>query len=129
MKPVIYDIEVQDKDGFWWCFDSIEGLEEAKERAQAEREEYPHDGPIRIKRRIDTPEVGAKVWYRPTQPDAFQGFSYPSEVVGTVTETGLSKDMFTWIRVKPNFGSWREERILMRDFKKRGVREYGVTNN
>jgi len=36
----VYDIQVKDKDG-WWTFDSIEGLDEAKDRAKAEREEYP----------------------------------------------------------------------------------------
>lgn len=130
MKSEIYDIEAKGEEGFWWNFDSVEGLENAKERAKSEREEYPHEE-IRIKRRPNPPQVGQQVWYRPTQPDAFQGAdaAYPAEVVGTVIETGLSKDMFTWILVKPDFGApkWREEQINMRDFKARGVREYMKT--
>lgn len=44
----IYAIQVKDSKG-WWTFDYIEGLDDAKERAKSEREEYP-GSTIRIKR-------------------------------------------------------------------------------
>lgn len=121
MKKEIYDIQVKDRDG-WWTFDSAEGLDEAKERAKSEREEY--GGEIRIKRRGKPPQIGQLVWYRPRQPDAFQGFSYPMEVVGEVIQSGVTKDLETFIRVRCRNPALMEETISMRDFCAKGVREY-----
>jgi hypothetical protein len=83
------------------------------------RGEIPHAEIRKIKRQ-SAPEVGQRVFFRPRQPDAFQGFSHPMEAVGDVIEVGKDKSG-TYIVVKAKH--LLEETIRLKDFHKKGVRE------
>jgi len=120
----IYDLEVKCKDGTWMVWETCEGLEEANNVMSAERwamsrGEIPWAEIRKIKRQ-QAPDVGQRVFFKPRQPDEFQGFRHPAEVVGEVTEVGSDKSG-TYIKVKAKH--LLEETIRLKDFHKKGVRE------
>lgn len=124
----IYDLEVKCKDGAWMIWETVEGLENANNMMSAERwamsrREIPW-AEIRKTKRVDTPKVGSRVFFKPRQPDALQGFSHPAEAVGEVVEVGRDKSG-PYIVVKAKH--LLEETIRVKDFHKKGVRESLLT--
>lgn len=128
MDSRIYDLEVKCKDGTWMIWETAEGLDDANNIMSSERWAMAcGDIPwaeIRKTRRIDPPKVGAKVFFKPRQPDALQGFSSPAEAVGEVVKAGRDKSG-PYIVVKAKH--LLEETIRVKDFHKKGVRESLLT--
>jgi len=124
----IYDLEVKCKDGTWMTWETVEGLENANNVMSAERwamsrGEIPW-AEIRKTKRPDVPKVGSRVFFKPRQPDAFQGFSHPVEAVGEVIEVGRdSSGPYIVVKAK----HLTQETIRVRDFYKKGVRESLLT--